>query len=81
MVSNRFKCRWTNEMISTWIHAMKQHKSEMDFNNFNFNSNKTKQYVEVRYILSHDYNSCYFGVSRSKDEAGPTKEDRNLQMQ
>ena len=49
----------------------------MEFKNLDFNSDKQKQYEEVRMILSKSYNYEFFGVSKNKNEAGLTKSEQD----
>ena len=54
--STEAKFKWSNEMIPELIDSLKDFKATMEFNNFDFNVDKPRQYEEVRRTLSK---KCY----------------------
>lgn len=57
------KFKWTNEMVQDLLDSLSEFKSIMEFNNFDFNADKPRQYEEVRRIMSQKYlaNLHFFG--------------------
>ena len=43
-MSTAAKFKWNNEMVGALLDSLKEFKSTMEFNNFNFNADKPRQY-------------------------------------
>ena len=43
-VSTAAKFKWNNEMVGALLDSLKEFKSTMEFNNFDFNADKPRQY-------------------------------------
>eukprot|EP00112_Aurelia_sp_Birch-Aquarium-sp1_P017764 Seg4156.1 transcript_id=Seg4156.1/GoldUCD/mRNA.D3Y31 product="hypothetical protein" protein_id=Seg4156.1/GoldUCD/D3Y31 len=54
-VSTAAKFKWNNEMVLKLLDSLKEFKATMEFNNFDFNADKPRQYEEVRRILSRKF--------------------------
>ena len=49
------KFKWNDEMVRELLDSLREFKATMEFNNFDFNADKPRQYEEVRRILSKKY--------------------------
>jgi hypothetical protein len=62
------KFKWSEEMMQDLLGGLLEYKTQMEFNNFDFNADKNKQYEAVRAILASKYteDTTLFGPKKIK---------------
>ena len=49
------KFKWSEEMVQDLLDGLLDYKTQMEFNNSDFNADKSKQYEAVQVILASKY--------------------------
>jgi hypothetical protein len=77
------KFKWSEEMVQDLLDGLLEYKTQMEFNNFDLNADKNKQYEAVRAILASKYaeDTTLFGPKNIKPIEDGEDRDEYLERQ
>ena len=77
------KFKWSEEMVQDLLDGLLEYKTQMEFNNSDFNADKSKQYESVRVILASKYaeDTTLFGPKDIKPIQDGEDRDEYLKRQ